>query len=428
MGHSYIGKSIGRVDARDKARGRAQYGGDIAFPKMLHGKTLRSPYPHATVTGIAAQKARALKGVVTVLSAEDIPGINRHGAMAPDQWVLAPVGGKVRMIGDPIALVAAETEEIAEHALELIDVSYEQLEPVKDIDSALDPACIRVHEEVEGNICGFPWYLEQGNVEKAFAEADFIVENVFTTPRQEHAYLEPESGVAIINNRGEIEVHAAVQSPDYIQAGVAKIVGWPAGKVHIVAPTIGGGFGGKTDMSLHAHVALLALKTGRPTKMVWSRTESFLCSSKRTPIRIHHKMAASKDGTITALEVHFTMDGGAYASGTPLSVMLFGLAFTGPYDIPHVKVTGSAVYTNNPFSGAMRGYDNPQAVFATEVQIDALRRLVGMDPIEFYLKNFVNPETHKPIFYFTKTLPDISLDGPVSLPLTLKAVKEKAVH
>jgi len=423
---SVIGKSIVRIDVRDKATGRAQYGADLSFSDMLYGKTLRSPHPHAIIKRIDTSDAADLAGVRAVLTAEDIPGVNRHGAMIPDQWVLVPVGGRVRMIGDPIALVAADRECIAEEALRHIAVEYEPLDPIPDIDTALKPDCFQLHDEAPGNLCGIPWHLERGDVKQAFAEADIVVENVFRTPRQEHAYLEPESGVAFINNRGEMEVHAAVQSADFIQAGVARILDVPAGKVHSIAPAIGGGFGGKTDMSLHAHAALLALKTGRPVSMVWSRTESFLCSSKRTPIRIHHKMGSLKDGTIIALQVHFLMDGGAYASGTPLSVMLMGLAFTGPYEIPNILITGQAVYTNNPFSGAMRGYDIPQAVCATEVQVDELIRKAGIDLFDFHEKNLVSPEKFTPTFFFSETLPAVNIDGPVSVSRALEAVIRKA--
>jgi len=426
MKESFIGQSVKSLDAIDKAAGRATYGADITFPGMIHGKVLRSPHPHAVVKRIDFSEALKIDGVLTILTAEDIPGLNRHGLFIPDQPVLVPVGDKARMVGDPVALVGAETEEIAEDALDIIGVEYEPLEVVEDYDSALTKGGIRVHEECEGNVCGYPWHFERGDVQKAFAEADVIVEDVINAPRQEHAYIEPEAGVAIINYRGEIEIYMATQDPSFVQSSIAKILRFPASKIHVVSPTIGGSFGGKQDILLEPHLALLTLKTGKPVKMMWSREESFLASPKRHPARIHHRMAATKDGSIIALDVNYVTDAGAYASATPLALATTGGTFPGPYDIPNIRISGKALYTNNPISGACRGYGLPQAILATECQVDALSRKLDIDPFEFRLKNALVAGKSKPLPYLIEPMPFIALDSTVSLPQTLMKAKEVA--
>ena len=379
-----VGKSVKRAGAIDQVLGRAKYTADYFYDRMLHVKILRSPFPHALIKAISTKEAEAAAGVVAVLTAKDIPGINDWGFTFPDQPLLAHE--KVRFVGDGVAIVAAETTEQATEALGLIKVDYSPLPAVFDPEEALKPDSPKVHEN--GNVM-YQARVRKGDVVKGFAESDAIVENEFSTPRQEHAYLEPEAALGLSEPDGSVTVIVGTQSPFLVQMNVAKILGVSLDQVRVIQAATGGGFGGKDDIppELSARVALVAKKTGRPALLVHSREESISCHSKRYPYRIKHKLGASKDGRLQAAEVELMSDAGAYASHGPYILWRSAVHATGPYVVPNVKVDALSVYTNNLYGGSYRGFGNVQAEFAAESQIDELAEKLGIDPVEFRLKN-----------------------------------------
>ncbi|MCL4458443.1 MAG: xanthine dehydrogenase family protein molybdopterin-binding subunit [Chloroflexi bacterium] len=407
-----VGYPVRRIDALEKVTGAAKFGGDIYLPGMLFARTLRSPFPHARVLSIDTSKVANLWGVEAVVTAADIRGINRHGLAIADQPVLVAIGEKARRVGDPIALVAARSAEIAQRAIELIEMEYQELEVIAEPEIALQPGAMLVHEDKGGNICS-EYHFNKGDIVRGFAQADVVIEETYRWPRQEHAFLEPESGVATINARGELTVYTGCSDPVYIRAAIAKALGWPQSKIEVIAITAGGHFGGRSDVSLQIHLALLALKTGQPVKMVWTREESTLMHVKRHPVRLKYKMGTTKEGKLTAIEVDVVADAGAYASASPYVLQVMCSSFPGPYDMPHIKVDGLAVYTNNPVSGAMRGYGEPQAITATESQMEAVAQRLEIDPVQFRLQNALQEGA-------IPGVPGVVLDGEVSLGKTME--------
>ncbi len=409
--YQVIGQSVRRVDGRAKVCGLAEYGVDLAEPGMLWARTLRSPHAHARLLSVDTSKAQALAGVEAVITAADIEGTNRHGIERQDQPVLVPVGDRVKMVGDPIAAVAASTKEVADEALARIEVRYELLPGVFSPEQALAPGAPQLHDSTAGNLLG-EYVNEQGDVERGFAEADVIVEGTLILPRQEHGFLEVEGGLATIGRDGVITIHAATQRPTFVRTAVAKALGWPESQIHLDSALTGGGFGGKADVTLHALIALLARQTGKPVKLVWTREESFLMHPKRHPFWVRGKLGARRDGTLTALEVHMIADAGAYASHSRIVIFAAGSYFPGPYRVPNVKIGAKAVYTNNPISGACRGYGQPQAVTTLECLMGWLSHDLALDPVEIRLKNALR-------FGDTPACTRVVLDSPPTLPLTL---------
>jgi len=385
---------------------------------MLYAKTLRSPYPHARLARLDIKRAQALSGVVAVLTAQDVPGVNGFGVVTPDQPVLVPVGGVAYMLGDPVALVAAESEAIAQQALKLIEAEYEPLPIVADPESAMQAGAPQLFADKPGNICA-EFHLEAGDLDLGLSRADIIIDNVYSTPRQEHAYLEPEAGLATVDPDGTITVYSGAQDTVfYLRGPIAKALAWPESKIRVVAMPTGGAFGGKTDVSLQIHLALLALKTGRPVKMVWSREESLLVSTKRHPMKVRHRLGVTKDGRVVAIEAQVVADAGAYTSASPWVLAVSCRQLAGPYAVEHVRVYGQAVFTNNPISGACRGYGEPQAILVVECQMALAARELGLDPVEFRLKNALKEGMTPPLYIYP-------LDSPVSLPeTTAQALKE----
>lgn len=408
-----VGHPTRRIDSYEKVTGLLEYGVDRAVPDMVWARTLRSPHPHARLLAIDTREAEALPGVEAVLTAADMGGTNRHGIERPDQPVLVPVGERVRMIGDPVAVVAARTQEAAEAALELIDVEYEPLPGVFTLQEALEPDAPQLHDDAPSNVVS-EYAHSRGDVARGFAEADVCVEGTFVLPRQEQAYLEVEGGLATIDSQGMITVYAGSQRPVYIRRSIHAALGLPEHIIRVISPTTGGGFGGKADLSMHALAALVARETGRAVKLVWTREESFLMHPKRHPFQIRAKLGARHDGTFTALEVEMLSDAGAYASHSLIVMFAAGSYLPGPYDIPHFDVSGRSVYTNNPISGACRGYGQPQAVTALESLIEWLADDLGMDPAEIRLRNALESGD-------TPGSPRVVLDSPPTLPLTLRA-------
>ena len=312
---STVGKSKIRVDAYDKVRGKLQYGADFEYPGALVGKVLRSLYPHALIKKIDVEKAKALPGVKAALTAKDIPGRNGFGAIIPDQPVLC--GDKVRYVGDGVALVAADTEEIAVQALGLIDVEYELLPAVFSPIDAMKPDAPKVHER--GNLLTTA-KIRKGDTEKGFSESDVTLERTYTVPILEHAYIEPDVVLAIPHPDGTITVKGPMQAPFTVRRNIASILGVLINKVQCVQTPIGGGFGGKEDspIDIGARAAVLAWKTGKPVRMEYDREEITLSTCKRHPMTIQCKIGAKKDGTFVALEGTIYNEQGAYASLGPV--------------------------------------------------------------------------------------------------------------
>jgi selenium-dependent xanthine dehydrogenase len=372
-----VGHPLPRPDARAKATGEAVFAADLYFEGMLHGKVLRSRYPHARVLRVDASKAKALPGIVAVLTAADVPGARNHGLLHNDWPVLAY--DKVRYVGDAIALVAAETEQIAEAALELIEIDYEPLPVVASAEAALAEDALLIHEE--GNVLKHLTF-QRGDMEAAFAQADIVIENEYRTPAGDHSFLEPEAGVATVDDEGNVTVYTGSQIPFDDQRQIAASLALPPEKVRVVQTKVGGAFGGKEDIHTQIHVALLAQATGRPVKLVFTRQESMIVHPKRHATVIRLKTGATKAGKLLAVQAHIVGDTGAYASlGEPVMTRTATHA-SGPYEVPNFKVDCYAVHTNNPPAGAYRGFGVPQATFASETQMDILAEQLGVSPFE----------------------------------------------
>ncbi|MBI3918163.1 MAG: molybdopterin-dependent oxidoreductase [Betaproteobacteria bacterium] len=370
------------ADARDKVLGTALYAADLTMPGMLHGAVLRSPHPHAEILHVDDSEARALPGVAAVVTARDVPGLNRFGRAIKDQRVLAD--GRVRQIGDAVAAVAATSPETAALALSLIRVSYRPLPAILDPAEALKEGAPLIHDS--GNLLDEK-EVDWGDVEAALAQADLVVDETYTTPFCEHAYLEPESALAYCDDEGRVVVRSATQHSHLHRRAVAETMGLPLERVRILPTVVGGAFGAKTDVSCECVVALLALKTGQPVKIVYSRAESFASTTKRHPFRMRCRTGVTRDGRLTALAADLLADTGAYASAGPGIMVRAFVSLVGPYQFPNVSIHGRAVYTNNTLAGAMRGYGATQAAFAIESQMDIMAAKLGIGPLEFRLMN-----------------------------------------
>ncbi|MGB9660511.1 MAG: xanthine dehydrogenase family protein molybdopterin-binding subunit [Moorellaceae bacterium] len=376
-----IGRSLSRIDGREKVLGQSEYAGDIHLPDMLHLKVLRSQVPHARIKSIEVSAAKALPGVAAVFTAQDIPGPNRVGIILKDEPILAD--DKVRRVGDPLALVAAEDERTAAKALGLIKVELEELPPVLDVFAAMDNDAPRVHDK--GNILDVT-KIKKGDAQAAIEHADVVVTRRYTTQRVEHAYIEPEAGVAYLE--GEVlTIKVSTQNPHFDRREIARNLCLPLNRVRVIQATTGGGFGGKLDISVQCYLGLAALRLKRPVKMVYSREESFLASVKRHPYVIDYTTAATKEGRLLAVRARIYGDTGAYASYGPAVLKRAAVHATGPYEVPNVDIEAYCVYTNNPASGAMRGFGVPQIAFAHESQMDLLARECGISPLAIRRRN-----------------------------------------
>jgi aldehyde oxidoreductase len=370
-----------RLGAMDKATGRAVYAADLGLEGMLHARALRSPHAHAEIVGIDVERALRLNGVVDVLTARDVPGKNSYGRRLKDQSVL--VERRVRQIGDALALVVATSPEVAAEALSLIEVQYRELPAVYSAEAALAEGAPQI--DAGGNLLSEKW-LRLGDVAEGFARAEVVVEETYTTPSNEHAYLEPEAALA--SWEGEtLVVRTATQFPYYQRWEIANTMGLPVERVRVVPTVCGGAFGGKTEISCQCLAALAAYRTGKPVKIVYSRAESFVSTTKRHPFTIRCRAGATRDGEITVLTMDMLADTGAYASfGPGLLVKAFGSA-AGPYRWPNVELHGRVAFTNNPNAGCMRGPGTTQVAFAIESQMDLLAAKLGIDPLEFRERN-----------------------------------------
>jgi len=376
-----IGRSVPRKEGVAKVLGQAVFADDLQFPGMLYGMVLRSKYPHALIKGINTDRASALPGVEAVLTSKDIPGSNKMGILAKDEQALA--GDRVRFIGEPVALVAARSKSLAREALKLIEVDYDPLPVVNSPLEAMAEGAVKVHPQ--GNVQHHR-KIRSGNIEEAFRQAHLVVEDTFKTQLVEHAYLEPESGVALLEG-DTMTIYAVSQGPHYQRNEVASVLGWPVNRVRIAQTTTGGGFGGKIDVSVHPYIALLALKTGKPVKMTYSRAESMAASTKRHPFIMKYKLGVDREGRLVAAEVEIIGDTGAYASFGPAVLTRSAVCALGPYYCPNVKIDAYAVYTNNPIAGAMRGFGSPQMSIAHEALMDLLAEKLGLSPVEIRRRN-----------------------------------------
>jgi 4-hydroxybenzoyl-CoA reductase alpha subunit len=390
-----IGKRLPRVDGVVKATGEAKYAGDLFLPGMLHGKILRSPYPHAYIRHIDTKKAKRLAGVHAVVTGKDTSGFKAGGiSVQGDEPYLAL--DKVRFIGDAVAAVAAIDEETAEEALDLIRVEYEQLPAVVDPLAAMDEDAPLIHKHAPRNI-SFKTDLSYGNVDKAFGRCDYVREDRFETAPIRHGFLEPHAALAVWDHSGRLSFWGSKQSPYFTYRNLAKALNIPLSKVRVIQPYIGGGFGGKNEMfNVDFSAALLSRKTGKPVKIVVSQQEVLFAYRQRHPTVIDLKTGLKKDGTILALEARIIADGGAYLSIGALSLYLMCAFFCMPYRLPHMRARGYRVYTNTQPSCAMRGHGVPQSRFAAEVQLDIAAKEMGLDPVDLRLKNALKPGEETP--------------------------------
>ena len=387
----HISRSEPVPEIVDRVTGRARYADDYTFPGMLYGRTLRSRHPHARILRIDTSGAKALPGVHAVLTAADIPGENVHGLVHLDWPVLCAVGDKVRYMGDAVAIVAAETQAIADEAIRLIEVEYEPLPLVGDPVYARSPQAPLVHEgRPEGNLLKHI-QVRHGDVEQGFAEADVVVERTYRTPTTEHAFLEPECSIGVPAGydaeHDKLTVYVGSQIPYQDRSQIARALGVPEDAVRVRGTLIGGGFGGKEDIAGQIHAALLAQATGHPVKMLYTRQESLLFHPKRHATVIRIRTGAKRDGTLTAVEAELYGDAGAYASLSDKVMTRATTHATGPYNVPHAKIDCYAMYTNNPPSGAFRGFGVTQSAFAVEQNMDLVAEAIGMDPVALRLKN-----------------------------------------
>ncbi len=417
-----VGKSIPRSDARAKVMGQAAYSGDLLMQGMLFMKILFAERPHARVKSITTAAAEQAPGVVAVYTAKDVP-VNEYGLQIPDQPVLCgpgsstPHGDTVRFVGDQVAAVVAESEAAAKAALGMIQVEYEDLPVVSDAVEAMKPGAFILHpERGDTNVC-VRYRVRKGDVDAGFAQADVIVEGDYRTPVQEHAYLQPEAGIAYIDDDGLITVACAGQWTHADRESIAHALGLPQEKVRVVYPEIGGAFGGREDLSVQIVLALASWRLQRPVKIIWSRRESIIGHGKRHAVVLRAKWGATREGKLVAAENEIIGDGGAYMYTTNKVLGNATITSTGPYFIPNVKTDVYGLYTNNIPGAAFRGFGAPQALFMAETQMNKLAEKLGMDPVEFRLKNALRDGLTLGV--------GTPAPGPVTVPQVIEAAANK---
>ncbi|RPH63044.1 MAG: aldehyde oxidoreductase [Chloroflexi bacterium] len=382
--YDVIGRSQIRPDAVEKVTGAAIYTDDLTFDKMLYASVRRAGVPHAIVRSVNVEKARALPGVVAVLTASDVPGAKTHGLVIHDWPSLVGVGERVRYVGDAVAIVAADEQSIAAEAVSLIEAEFDLQPVLSDPVQAMQPEAPSLHQN--GNLLKHI-KVRKGDMEQGFAAAEVILEHTFHTPIQDHAFIEPECSIAVPTADGRMEVYVGSQIPYQDREQVARALGWEQDKVHVVGQLMGGGFGGKEDITGQIHASLLASVTGRPVKLLFDRHESLVVHPKRHATQIKVKIGAKKSGEITAVETELYGDTGAYASLGEKVMTRATTHSAGPYDVPHVRADCYAVYTNNPPAGAFRGFGVTQSAFAVETMMDMLAEKLGIDRIELRRMN-----------------------------------------
>lgn len=395
--HHVVGRALPRLDARAKVKGEYVYGMDFTIPGMLHGAILRSAHPHARIVGVDTRQAEALPGVRAIITGQDLPGMMMPGVV----WDQPPLArNRVRYVGEPVALIAATSLDIAEQAAERIVIQYEPLPVVTDAESAMQPGAPLIHEEWafykaeeqvvrEGNICCHS-SLIKGNAAQGFAGADYIFEDDFSTESVHQAHVEPRVAIGTVDDAGRVTVYSNTQLPYWIRTNVAHVLGVPEDEVNISLTGIGGAFGSKLYPQIEPFVALLARKTGCAVQIVVPLEDELRAGLPRLPSRTHIKTGVRKDGTIVAREARMVLDTGAYAGSGPEIASVSLLVLSGPYRIPHVKIDVYSVHTNKTNFGAYRGPGGPQSIFALESHMDIVAKKLGIDPLEFRLRNIVD--------------------------------------
>lgn len=384
-----IGKKVRKVDGIELVTGGAKFTGDYRFPGLAYGAERRAGVPAGKLKRIGKEAALQVPGVIDVITADNIPGVNLIGIFPPfDQPVLPE--DEIRYAGESVALVVGETKRAASEGARALEIEIEEYDPILTIDEALAEGARKIHEL--GNIT-FSKKLIKGDTAKGFDEADVIIEKTYETSFQEHAYLEPEVVCAVPESDGRITLYASCQSPFHIRGHVASTLGIPASRVKVVQAFTGGSFGGKDDAAteIGSLASIAAKRLNRPVMIAHDREESITGSNLRHASRIRYKTGAKKDGTITAKEIRIELDGGAYASESPFVTMKALIHAAGPYLISNVAVESTAVYTNKTYCGAFRGFGVPQVTFASESQMDELAAELGMDPLELRRKNGLKP-------------------------------------
>ena len=385
-----LGQSIHKYDAPDKVTGRALYPGDINLEGMLHAKLVFTGKPHARLVSMDTTAAEALAGVVTIITAADVP-VNEHGLVIKDQPVLVGLGSeKINSDvslweGDRIAFIVAESEEIAGKAAELIEVEWEELPILTDPYEAIKDETV-LHIEHGSNLLK-QYRIRKGDMGQGWAEADVVVEGTYNVPMQEHAYLQPEAGVGYIDNEGRVTVEVAGQWVHEDQMLIAHALGLPLDQVRVIYPAIGGAFGGREDMSIQIVLALAAVKLhkmgiNRPVRTIWSREESIVGHHKRHAMSVKTKWGAKKTGEITAIEAEVMLDAGSYNCTSTKVLGNAHMCVPGPYRVPNAQMNSYAVYTSNCPGGAFRGFGAPQGAFVAESQINKLADALGIDAVE----------------------------------------------
>ena len=384
--YDWIGTSVPKVDALDKALGITQYVGDMQMPGMLHARIRWSGVPHAVIRGIDTSDAEKVPGVRAVLTAGDIPGVNRYGLAVQDQRVLAD--DKVRSAADPVALVAAETEQAAEEAINKIKLDLEPLRPVLSIEDALDPTAPAIHEG--GNLFARTT-VRKGDLDQGVRDSDVIVETTYRTHLMDHMAMETESSLAYMDPTGVLTIITSTQYPYRDRRQIAPALNLSMNKVRVVQAPIGGGFGRKDDITSEIHAGLLALKTHRPVRLIYTRQDSLIANTKRHPMLMKFRTGARSDGRLTFVDADIYGDTGAYLSLGAFVIKKAGIHACGPYDVPNIRVDTHTLYTNNLSSGAMRGFGVLQAAVAHESQMDQLAHRLGISPIDIRLINTLKP-------------------------------------
>ena len=393
----FIGKPTTRVDALEKVLGTARFVGDFRLPGTLVSRALRSPLPHARIKHLDVSPALKVPGVLAAITSEDFVDHGRFGFPVDDMYMLAYQ--RVRYVGDAIAAVAAENEEALQAGLAAIIVELEELPGVFDPREALKPESTIVGEQPldapetpRGNLLNH-YIVRKGDTDQVFANCDAVVEQDYSTMHQEHAYIETEAALAVPLPAGGVTVYASCQSPFINRGNIMRTLGLGEEEVRVVQPPVGGAFGGKDDLMYQTsgQVAKLALLTGRPVRMHFTREESMIASYKRDAMHMHVQVGADKDGTLRASRINAVVDSGGYAAITPFTAWRSSIHAMGPYRYDACAVDTNAVYTNNGYAGAFRGFGNTEVCFAIELAMDEMAEQLGIDPIRFRLQNCLRP-------------------------------------
>ena len=388
--YSIVGKSLPRVDAKEKLTGAAEYTGDLRLPGMLFGKILRSHLPHAIIKNVNVERAKGLKGVEAIITGMDSTG-DKYGMFTPPSPVFAdrdPLArDKVRFIGDGVVAVAAVDEDLADEALDLIEVDYEELPAVFNPEEAMAEGAPKIHDYAERNV---NVRLERnfGDLEKGFRDADYVREDIFKTQAVQHAALEPHAALAFWEPAGNLTLWASKQDLYFTQGDLSRTLGIPKSDIRIIKPYVGGGFGSKFELfDLDFSAAMLSKRSGRPVKICYNREEVFVASRTRHAATIQLKTGVKKDGTISALDAKVILDTGGYAALGPVTAFLGLLMLVTIYRIPNMRIESYSIYTNNPIAGAMRGHGAVQPIYALEAQLDYLARDMKIEAQEMRIKN-----------------------------------------